>query len=143
MKNGRILSIAAQMAVLSLTVLGALMGGLVARSAIARFLGPITMGLRNSPMADLDPVIRFCDALGHCLRGPNFSVLGDKVWTICSDLSGWVRMVAGVFLKKIREGWCEGPDSNRRTSAGTDLESVAFNRAWLPSHWKRAKALVL
>jgi len=30
--------------------------------------------------------------------------------------------------------WCEGPDSNRRTSAGTDLESVAFGRRKL-RHW--------
>ena len=28
---------------------------------------------------------------------------------------------------------CEGPDLNRRTPARTDLESVAFDRAWLPS----------
>lgn len=28
---------------------------------------------------------------------------------------------------------CEGPDLNRGTPAGTDLESVAFDRAWLPS----------
>ena len=29
---------------------------------------------------------------------------------------------------------CEGPDLNRGTPARTDLESVAFDRAWLPSH---------
>ena len=28
---------------------------------------------------------------------------------------------------------CEGPDLNRGTPARTDLESVAFDRAWLPS----------
>ena len=28
----------------------------------------------------------------------------------------------------------EGPDLNRGTPARTDLESVAFDRAWLPSH---------
>ena len=29
---------------------------------------------------------------------------------------------------------CEGPDSNRRITSETDLESVAFDLAWLPSH---------
>jgi hypothetical protein len=28
---------------------------------------------------------------------------------------------------------CEGPDLNRGTPSRTDLESVAFDRAWLPS----------
>ena len=34
---------------------------------------------------------------------------------------------------------CEGPDLNRGTPARTDLESVAFDRAWLPSRFGRIR----
>ena len=40
-------------------------------------------------------------------------------------------MNVGVSYRHIM---CEGPDLNRGTPARTDLESVAFDRAWLPSH---------
>ena len=34
---------------------------------------------------------------------------------------------------------CEGPDLNRGTPARTDLESVAFDRAWLPSRERKIR----
>jgi hypothetical protein len=52
------------------------------------------------------------------------AVLPVSFYSIFSVNYSWI--IDGTRQIAIRAIWCEGPDLNRRTTAGRDLESLAF-----------------
>jgi hypothetical protein len=54
-------------------------------------------------------------------------------FTSKQEFKSFFRSIGWFLLLKF-EKKCRGRDLNPRTSAGTDLESVAVDQAWLPLH---------